>query len=67
MTKPYEEAANRPCPECGGPRVLSKGGYSVDVVPIKRFFNVGTSMMAVVCKKCGHTTWYAKDTSKLDD
>ena len=64
--KGYETALTRPCPECGGGRVLAKGtGYTV-VVPLKkRLFDAGSPVLAVVCRDCGYTAFFVEDIDRV--
>ena len=61
--------ARSPCPECSGERVVAQGnGYISLVRPggfSPRLSGEMSGLWALVCTRCGATTFYAKDPSKL--
>ena len=53
------DAANIPCPDCGGERVWAVGtGYPPSVKPEGVYFSTGTQLRPLVCTGCGLTLWY---------
>lgn len=64
MNETIKQAASKPCPECGGQRVVAeiKAQYVVNI-PTGLFS--ATSVVPVCCTICGYVTLYAKDPSKV--
>lgn len=60
-----------PCPECGSMRVVAAGLNTVRVARADVGFlrkgssNNGSEFWSLVCKSCGHTTFYAKNPDRL--
>jgi len=60
--------APRSCPECGGERVEAKLKGQVCLSKPDAFlwtYLSGSSLSALVCINCGHTTFYADELHKL--
>lgn len=59
------------CPECGSVRAVAEGLNTVRVAgsyagPIQRGIAThNTEFWALVCRECGHTTFYAKNPERL--
>ncbi len=63
MNKAIEQAANKPCPECGGQRVVAR--VSARGVFISTGILSSTITIPVSCTNCGYTTLYAADPDKV--
>lgn len=51
------------CPECGGPRINAEAYSGMQVVVPGTVQS--SQLRAVVCVRCGHTTFYAKEPDRL--
>ncbi len=52
-----------PCPECGGARVAADAYSGVQIVASRS--KQSSELLALVCVACGHTTFYAKEPSRM--
>lgn len=65
------EPTPAPCPECGSERVLAVALNSVRAARADAGFlargssDHNSEFWALVCKRCGHTTFYAKNPDRL--
>ncbi|GCE28342.1 hypothetical protein KDA_38260 [Dictyobacter alpinus] len=64
MTAAIERAANRPCPECGGQRVVAQGAERYQVY-LRTGLVSSTKTIPVSCVNCGYTTFYTKNPEKV--
>jgi ribosomal protein S27AE len=64
MEGSIERVANRPCPECGGQRVIATSEDRHSVF-IKTGILFSTEAVPVSCTNCGYTTFYTEDPSKV--
>ncbi len=63
MNNAIEQAANRPCPECGGQRVITK--ITAHSIYISTGIMSGTMTISVSCANCGYTTFYTEEPHKV--
>jgi uncharacterized protein with PIN domain len=60
-----QAAPVKPCPECGGPRIVTVSFEA----SLARDGAMGRTHISdcfgVVCIQCGHITWYAQDLQKI--
>lgn len=52
-----------PCPECGGDRVAADAYSGVQIVASGT--NQSSELRALVCVRCGHATFYAKEPGRM--
>ena len=68
-TDEIAQPTSTPCPECASERILAEAGNNVRVVRLESGLHGAISayseLWAVVCPKCGYTTFYAKKPGKL--
>ncbi|GCE17828.1 hypothetical protein KDK_16280 [Dictyobacter kobayashii] len=64
MNDKIEQAANRPCPECGGQRVITKYQTSQYNI-ISTGILSGTVVVPVSCVDCGYTALYTDEPDKV--
>lgn len=62
-------SAGSPCPECGAARIVADALGYVRLVRAGALIPGATRAVsecaALVCPRCGHTTFYAKDPERL--
>jgi predicted nucleic-acid-binding Zn-ribbon protein len=63
MNERISQAASKPCPECGGQRVIAK--YSAAYTNIPTGMLTSTATIPVSCTNCGYTTLYTEDPNKV--
>jgi hypothetical protein len=64
MNKAIVQAANKPCPECGGQRVIAMTHIKTGMSVMTGIFS-STRIIPVSCTCCGLTTFYAEEPSKV--
>jgi predicted nucleic-acid-binding Zn-ribbon protein len=64
MNEGIEQAANKPCPECGGQRVVTKATTGANLYIVTGVMS-GTMTIPICCTNCGYTTLYAAEPYKV--
>ena len=57
-------AANKPCPECGGQRIIAESELKNGFLIATGWFTT-TKTIPVSCVNCGYTTLYTQDPHKV--